>query len=493
MFNQRASGILVHPTSFPSPYGIGDLGQGAFDFIDFLKAAKQTLWQVLPLGPTGYGDSPYQSFSSFAGNHYLISPYELKKEGLLTDDDLQEIPAHNPRQIDYGQVIPYKISLLQKAYENFKTKAALKTKATKFANANKYWLDDYALFAALKDNFGGKEWSAWPANIRDRDPKTMAEMTKKLENGIGFYKFLQYEFFRQWDALKKYANKANIQIIGDIPIFVAGDSSDVWANPELYELDAAGKPTAVAGVPPDYFNELGQLWGNPLYKWNTHKETDYAWWVNRIAATMKMVDIVRLDHFIGFEQYWSVPAGSETAIHGKWLKGPGKPLFMAVKSALGSLPLIAEDLGEVTEKVEKLRISLKLPGMKILQFAFDEPDAAYLPHNYPDNLSVVYAGTHDNDTTVGWYHCAPERSKDFLRRYLNVDGYDVAWDLIRLALSSTAVFAITQIQDIMSLPTEDRMNNPGTASAQWTFRYTADMLRPELANRLKYLTEMFNR
>jgi len=528
MFN-RASGVLVHPTSFPSPYGMGDLGAGAYEFIGFLKEAKQKLWQVLPLGPTGYGDSPYQSFSSFAGNHYLISPDELKKQGWLTDEDLLAPPESNPRNINFGSAIIYKMGLLKKAYENFKSgaKAAQKTRLTKFNKANKAWLDDYALFVAIKayfieqrkneidspgltafgkknkdlltpeqvkDYYYGAVWNSWPEPLAKREPSALAEIAKQLADEIDFCKFLQCEFFRQWGELKAYANKAGIKIIGDIPIFVAGDSADVWAEPSLYALDSEGKPTAVAGVPPDYFSETGQLWGNPLYDWDAHKKTDYAWWCKRVSATLSMVDIVRIDHFRGFESFWSVPYGEKTAINGKWVKGPGKPFFVALKKQLGDLPIIAEDLGEITPKVTALRTGQRLPGMRILQFAFDAHETnVNLPHFFEDSLTIVYTGTHDNNTSQGWYDDATGLERDYLRRYLNVSGDDVAWDLIRLAISTNAVFSIVPIQDVMRLGANDRMNTPGQASGWWGFRYTSDMLLPEYAERLAYLSELFHR
>ncbi|MDR0273593.1 MAG: 4-alpha-glucanotransferase, partial [Clostridiales bacterium] len=425
--NPRASGVLVHPTSFPSIYGMGDLGAGAYAFIDFMKAANQKLWQVLPLGPTGYGDSPYQSFSSFAGNQYLISPDELRKQGWLTDCDLEDVPWFDPRSIDFGSVIGYKMGLLKKAYNNFKTKAtaAQKAKITKFANRNE-WLEDYALFYACKDHFDGMEWHRWPAAIARRDVAAIAEMKKTLADTIDFCKFMQYEFFRQWGEIKDYANKAGVSVIGDIPIFVAGDSADVWANPKLFMLDEKGKPTSVAGVPPDYFSETGQLWGNPLYNWDAHKENDYDWWIKRVESVLSMVDIVRIDHFRGFESYWAIPAGEETAIEGKWQKGPGKSFFAALKKKLGNLPIIAEDLGEITEAVRKLRTSLNLPGMRVLHFAFDPTGkSTHMPHNYEDNRTVVYSGTHDNNTSQGWYAEAPEHERDYMRRVLSVNGNDV--------------------------------------------------------------------
>ena len=529
MFNTRASGILAHPTSFPGAYGMGDLGAGAYAFVDFLKAAGQKLWQVLPLGPTGYGDSPYQSFSSFAGNHYLISFDALKAQGFLTDSDLASPPAFSPRKIDYGAVIPYKMDMLRRAYHGFKTGATTaQTSAFKqFCKANKNWLDDYALFVAIKshfiaqrkneyetpalqafaeknkkfltpaqvnDSYYGATWTSWPAPLAKREKAALAAIDKALADDIDFCKFLQYEFFRQWGELKAYANQAGIQIIGDIPIFVAQDSADVWANPELFQLDADGNPSCVAGVPPDYFSETGQLWGNPLYQWEAHKKTDYAWWCRRIQAVLSMVDIVRIDHFRGFDTYWSIPYGEATAINGKWKKGPGKGFFTAVKKVLGDLPIIAEDLGDLTDSVHKLRDSLKLPGMRVLHFAFEPGgESVYLPHNYDTSLTVVYSGTHDNNTSVGWYQEATEAEKDYFRRYMNVSGEDVAWDLIRLAMSSCAVFSVVPVQDVMNLPAADRMNKPGDPHGWWGFRYTADMLTAAQAERLAYLAELFYR
>jgi 4-alpha-glucanotransferase len=494
--NSRASGVLTHPTSFPGPYGIGDLGAGAYAFVDFLKISNQKLWQVLPLGPTGFGDSPYQSFSTFAGNHYLISPDELKAQGWLADSDLADKPWFDPRSVDFGQVINYKMGLLKKAYENFKAKAtaAQKSKVTKFCTKNKGWLEDYALFYALKDHFNGQEWHRWPTPLAKREPAAIAIAQKAHADTVDFCKFIQYEFFRQWDALKKFANEAGLSIIGDIPIFVAGDSSDVWANPELYLLDSSGHPTAVAGVPPDYFSETGQLWGNPLYDWDAHKKTDYDWWCKRVEAVLSMVDIVRIDHFRGFEAYWAVPAAEETAVNGKWVKGPGKAFFVALKKKLGDLPIIAEDLGEITEAVDKLRTGQNLPGMRVLHFAFDPSGkSTHMPHNYEDSLTVVYTGTHDNNTTQGWYAESPEHEKDYLRRTLRVNGNDVAWDLITFALSTNALYAISPIQDIMNLGAGDRMNCPGLAQGWWKFRYTEDMLTHHQEAQLRYLTEMFNR
>jgi len=495
MFDKRKSGILAHPTSFPSPYGIGDLGAGAYEFIDFLKAANQKLWQVLPLGPTGYGDSPYQSFSSFAGNHYLISPDILVKQGWLSASALA-YANFDPRAVDYGPVIEYKTSLLKKAYTEFKTRAttADKSRLTKFCKRHSAWLDDYALFMALKEYHGGAPWTDWPQELAMREPKALTEIKTKLADEIALTKFLQWEFFNQWEKLRAYANAADIKIIGDIPIFVSMDSADIWASPELFALDKDGKPTGVAGVPPDYFSETGQLWGNPLYKWDAHKKTDFEWWCKRVEATLEFVDEIRIDHFRGFESNWAIPFGAKTAVKGKWVKGPGKALFAALEKKLGQLPIIAEDLGIITPPVERLRTGLKLPGMKVLQFAFDsEGESVYLPHMYEDSRIIVYTGTHDNDTTLGWYTSASEADKDYLRRYMNISGENVAWDMIRLAFSTTGVYAIVPVQDLMSLGTEYRMNRPGTTDGCWQFRYTKDMLHDEYASHLVYLSKLFHR
>jgi len=495
MFDKRKSGILAHPTSFPSPYGIGDLGAGAYEFVDFLIAAKQKLWQVLPLGPTGYGDSPYQSFSSFAGNHYLISPDMLLEQGLLSPDDLTGA-AFDARKVDYGPVIEYKMALLKKAHTNFKANstAADKSKLTKFCKRYSDWLNDYALFTALKDYHDGVPWTSWPKPLAARERKAIAALEDELQDAIEFTKFVQYIFYCQWGKLRTYANDAGITIIGDIPIFVSMDSADIWASPELFALDKSGKPSGVAGVPPDYFSETGQLWGNPLYKWDTHKKTGYAWWCRRVEATLELVDEVRIDHFRGFESYWAVPYDAETAIEGKWQKGPGKALFTALEKKLGQLPVIAEDLGIITPAVESLRTELNLPGMKVLHFAFNPKDAsAYLPHMYKDSRTIVYTGTHDNDTTIGWYESTSDAERDYLRRYMNVSGEDIAWDMIRLAFSTSGVYAIIPIQDVMSLDTDDRMNRPGTTDACWQFRYASDMLDSEYAAKLDYLASLFHR
>ena len=492
VFLQRASGVLAHPTSFPGKFGVGDLGAHAYKFIDFLCEANQGLWQILPLGPTGYGNSPYQSFSAFAGNHNLICIEKLCEQGLLEGSDLAKAPAFDARRVDYDGASAFKMPLFRKAYKAFAQAPPRGYKS--FCSKNAAWLDDYALFAALKRQYNGTEWFNWPTKLAQRDSGALKEARAAYIEEINFCKFLQYQFFTQWSNLKKYANAAGIKIIGDIPIFVAHDSCDVWAEPELYQLDKNGMPTAVAGVPPDYFSETGQLWGNPLYNWQAHKNTGYAWWCSRVKAALEIADIVRIDHFRGFESYWAIPYGQSTAIGGKWVKGPGKAFFVALKAALGELPIIAEDLGEITEKVTNLRNALHLPGMRVLHFAFDPSgSSAYLPHNFETSNTVVYSGTHDNNTTWGWYAAAPEAERDYLRRYLNVSGEDVAWDLIRLAISSAAVFAIVPLQDIMNLQESDRMNIPGQAHGCWGFRYTHGMLDSAHAQRLAYLTRLFGR
>ncbi len=525
---KRNSGILAHPTSFESPFGIGDLGKGTYDFIDFLVKAKQHIWQILPLGPTSFGDSPYQCFSTFAGNYFLISPQTLVVEGYLKASDIENHPHFDEVNVQYGEVIEYKMGLYKVAYENFKTNV---TKAQKQAYdkfcANSFWLNDFALFMALKyyfikerantwetpeykaykaknekvltadqinDFFYGAVWNSWPDGLVKREEKAIKEWTTKLQDDIDFYKFLQYEFFRQWSLVKDYAGKQEIEIIGDIPIFVAMDSSDVWANPDLFYLDKDGNPTEVAGVPPDYFSATGQLWGNPLYNWPVHKKQGYKWWIDRIQSMTSLVDTIRIDHFRGFDEYWSVPYGEKTAINGEWKKGPGADLFHAINKQLGDLPIIAEDLGLLTDGVIELRDGLDLPGMKILQFAFDvSEENDYLPHNFQNSNCVIYTGTHDNDTTVGWYEKAQDIEKDYLRRYLNVSGDDIAWDLIRLAWSSTSAYAIAPVQDLLSRNSDCRMNTPGVAVGNWQYRFRTSELSDNIAERLAYFGSLFDR
>jgi len=486
----RTSGILLHPTSFPGPYGIGDLGDVAFRFVDFLAATGQTLWQLMPLGYTGFGDSPYQSFSAFAGDPLMISPDLLAKQGLLTSGELAAAPKFPADKVDYGPVIEWKMALLRTASDRFYAQGKESSDAFKdFLAQNIDWLDDFALFMAAKEGHGGAAWVTWEPALRDREPEAMAAWREKVTPGIAFHKFLQYEFFSQWHAVKAYANGKNIKVIGDVPIFVAYDSDDVWANRSIFELDETGHPIVVAGVPPDYFSATGQLWGNPLYRWNALHLRGYDWWIRRFQGALGAFDIIRIDHFRGFEAYWAIPYGDPTAVNGQWVKGPGRDLFNAVKESLGDLPIIAEDLGLMTADVLALRDEFDFPGMKILQFAFgDDPLQEYLPHNYVTSNCVVYSGTHDNDTTAGWFAAAQDKEKAFYREYTGREGHDVHWDFVRLAFASIASMAVIPLQDIIGLGSEARMNTPGTAGGNWGWRYDEAALDSALTKRLKDLT-----
>jgi len=490
---ERSSGVLLHPTSLPGRYGIGDLGPSAFQFIDWLADAGCKLWQILPLGPTGYGDSPYQCFSAFAGNPYLVSPDFLLRDDLLHPDDLAGIPDFPADEVDYGRIIPWKLNLLERAFIRFKSAPkAVRQEFDHFCAENVSWLPQYALFMALKEAHGGGAWGEWPEALRQRDSDALAEAGVRYADAIERYTFYQFVFYRQWTAVRDHAHHRGIRIVGDIPIFVAYDSADVWANPELFFLDEAGQPTVVAGVPPDYFSATGQLWGNPLYRWNVLKERDYDWWIARFRAIFSQVDVARLDHFRGFAGYWEIPAGSETAETGRWVPGPGEDFLEAVESALGELPIIAEDLGEITPDVIELRDQFNLPGMKILQFGFSGPDNAFLPHNYPTHC-VTYTGTHDNDTARGWYESAPEYERDFARRYLNTDGNDFAWKLVRAGWASVAVYAVAPMQDLLGLGTEARMNYPSKLGGNWNWRLLPDELSQELKERVRELNYLYRR
>jgi 4-alpha-glucanotransferase len=490
----RAAGILLHPTSLPGPYGIGDLGPAAYAWVDALVAARQTWWQILPLGPTGYGDSPYQCFSAFAGNPYLLSPEALVRDGLLRRDDLADVSFPDGRA-DYGPVIRFKVAMLARAWENFQAGAGghLRPAFEEFCERRAAWLDDFALFMALKDAHGGVSWSVWPEEYVLREPEALRQARRELAPAVGQHKFRQFLFFRQWGELRGYAHSRGVRLIGDIPIFVSSDSADVWAHPGLFQLDAHRRPRVVAGVPPDYFSATGQLWGNPLYDWDALKRTGYAWWIERMLATLAQVDLVRLDHFRGFEAYWEIPAGMPTAQIGRWVEGPGADFLEALRDALGGLPLIAEDLGVITPEVEALRDRFGLPGMRILQFAFGgAAEDRFLPHNYERN-TVVYTGTHDNDTTRGWFARLSTREAAFLRRYAPYAETDVAWELIRLAWGSVADTAVAPLQDVLSLGTEARMNLPGRPSGNWGWRFTAGMLTDAVLGRLADLTEVYSR
>jgi 4-alpha-glucanotransferase len=494
----RASGILLHPTSLPGRFGCGDLGPEAYRFLEFLVESKQRLWQVLPLGPTGYGDSPYQSFSAFAGNPLLISLDKLVEEHLLLPSDLEESPSFPKDRVDYGSVIEFKTALLKISFENFKAASRQDTRDRfeAFCRENSTWLDDFALFMALKEAHGGAVWNMWEPDIAGRQPEAMERWAQVLAGPVQRHKYLQYQFFKQWSALKQFANEQGISLIGDIPIFVAHDSADVWAHPELFYLDDEGTPTVVAGVPPDYFSRTGQLWGNPLYRWQVIKERGYTWWIDRVKATLATVDIIRLDHFRGFEAYWEVPATEETAVNGRWVKGPGADLFHALRVAFSThnLPIIAEDLGVITPEVEAIRDHFEFPGMRVLQFAFDDGMTnLHTPYQYPRNC-VVYTGTHDNDTSLGWFRNSgkPEETELALK-YLGTEGREFHWDLIRLALSSVADTAIIPLQDALGLDSEARMNYPSKASGNWSWRYLPDALTVEIKERLAEMTEVYGR
>ncbi|HKG22854.1 MAG TPA: 4-alpha-glucanotransferase [Blastocatellia bacterium] len=501
----RSSGILLHPTSLPERYGVGDLGDSAYRFIDFLVASGQTLWQILPLGPTGYGDSPYQSFSAFAGNPLLISPQRLVDEGFLSRDDLKSVPRFPPERVDYGRVIEFKYSLLEKAFNNFNrtTDTGLRSDFLAFEQEAGEWLDSYALFRALKDDHGGRAWNTWKPELARREPGAIAQARAALHGRIEVQKFFQYLFFKQWLDLKRYCNERRVKIIGDIPIFVAYDSSDVWTHPELFKLDESGNPLAVAGVPPDYFSATGQLWGNPIYDWDRMRATGFEWWIDRLRATLRQVDMVRVDHFRGFAAAWEVPSGDKTAERGRWVEVPGRELFAALKSRLGELPIIAEDLGVITPDVESLRDDFGFPGMRILQFAFRSDSNSDLPHSYIPN-TVVYTGTHDNDTSVGWFNSQAgegstrdaaqiERERSYCLEYLNSDGAEIHWDFIRAAFASVAEIAVVPLQDVLGLGSSARMNLPASTEGNWAWRYKAGAITGEMRNRLKKLTRLYVR
>jgi len=491
----RRSGVLLHPTSLPGPYGVGELGREAVAWLDFLEQAGQRLWQVMPLGPTGYGDSPYQSFSSFAGNHYLIAVEELVAEGWLEAGELAPLAALPRERVDYGALIPAKLALLERAAGRFEERATAAQRAElgAFREAEAGWLADYALFMALKEAHGGAAWSDWEPELRGREPGALARARREAAAGVRKHETWQFWFFRQWRRLREQAHARGIQVIGDVPIFVALDSADAWAAPELFHFDAQGRPTVVAGVPPDYFSATGQRWGNPLYDWEAMARDGYRWWVERVRATLALVDIVRIDHFRGFAAYWEIPAAEPTAVNGRWVQGPGQALFTALTEALGALPVIAEDLGVITPDVDELRRANGLPGMKVLQFAFaGDADDPYLPHNY-ERECVVYTGTHDNDTTAGWYAQAPEAERDLVRRYLARDDRNVAWELLRLAQASVADTAIAPLQDVLGLGSEARMNTPGTAGGNWTWRFAWEDVPHWVAPQLRELATLYGR
>ena len=493
----RSSGILLHPTSLPSRFGIGDLGPEARRFVDFLAASGQQLWQVLPLGPTGFGDSPYMCFSAMAGNPLLISLEVLRDRGLLDRADLDALPAYPAVAVDYGRVIQEKFPLLRKAWLRFRAQAADEERGgyEAFCRAAAHWLDDFALFMALKEHYKGRPWVEWTKPLIKRTPDALGRARRKHAETMDFHRFLQFEFHRQIADLKAYANQRHIKLIGDLPIYVAHDSAEVWAQPGYFDINHdTGRPYAVAGVPPDYFSATGQLWGNPLYAWDKLQADGYEWWVKRFKALLDYVDAVRIDHFRGFEAYWRVPYGEKTAVNGAWVKGPGEALFKRMYERLGDLPVIAEDLGVITPEVEALRDGFKLPGMKILQFAFGSgDDNPYLPHNYQPNC-VVYTGTHDNDTTQGWFRSLAEAERAVVLEYLKSDNpAEIHWDMIGLAFASAAEMAIIPLQDLLGLGAEARMNTPSKGQGNWAWRFAPGSLTAELQDRLLGLTEASGR
>ena len=497
----RRSGVLLHPTSLPGRFGIGDLGQESYRFVDFLVAAGQTYWQVLPLSPTGYADSPYQTLSAFAGNPMLLSLERLASAGHLDRSDLQDVPAFPDWQVDYGPVIVYKTRLLERAFANFRARASEAQRAAfeQFCRKQAAWLDDWTLFMALKKAHDLRPWHKWDPDIVTRQPAAMERWRGELVEEIKSQQYLQWQFFEQWLALKAYANERGLRLIGDIPIFVAQDSADVWAHTELWSFDKNLKPKVISGVPPDYFSETGQLWGHPLYRWDLMKENGYQWWIDRFRMAFTQADVVRIDHFRGFYNYWEVPGGAKTAEKGQWLYGPGADLFNVVTVALGQVAIIAEDLGDFDAEsrtgVDALQEVFGYPGMKVVQFAFGSgPDDGFLPHNYTSDC-VVYTGTHDNDTVVGWYQASStEAERDYARKYLGRDGADIAWDLIRLAWASVARTAMTTAQDLLSLGHETRMNTPSTLGPpNWCWRLLPGALTAKVANRLLTLTAIYGR
>jgi 4-alpha-glucanotransferase len=494
IFKQRASGILLHPSSLPGPFGIGDLGNEAWRFVDFLAGSGQSLWQILPLGPTGYGHSPYSALSAFAGNPLLISLERLVEEGDLEPEDLAGVNLDEGK-VHFGFIDPFKTRLLRKGARRFSENATERRKADfeTFCRQQAGWLEDFALFCALRRKFNDRPWQQWPQDLRKRQPDTLEQARRELADALHCHRYAQFVFFEQWLALRNYANRRRVRILGDLPIFVALDSADVWAQPELFHLDEHLQPIVVAGVPPDYFSDTGQRWGNPLYRWETHQRDDFAWWRNRLDWNLQQCDLLRIDHFRGFVACWAIPAEDKTAVNGQWWDAPGDTLFTSLRHIYPKLPLVAEDLGIITPEVEKLRDRFGLPGMKILQFAFDSgPSNPYLPHNLPVQC-VIYTGTHDNNTTLGWWQGLHENLRREVLAYLGHSSADMPWSLIHLAWSSVAQCAICPLQDLLSLDDEARMNHPGRPDANWGWRYLPGALTMKLQQQLADLTRRFGR
>ncbi|MGD0339570.1 MAG: 4-alpha-glucanotransferase [Bacteroidota bacterium] len=491
----RSSGILLHPTSLPGPFGSGDLGAESYKFIDLLLSTGQSLWQMLPIGPAGMANSPYMSLSAFAGSPLFIDLCELVSHGWLTHYDLDGMPHFSDQRVNYPQVTTARMAMLAKAAKNFflKRNEEDSQQFETYCSTEKSWLEDYSLFQALNDRYDGNGWISWDHDLVHRNAHALKNSADEFREYVNFHKFTQWCFARQWNKMRKYANERNVKLVGDIPIFVAHHSADVWSNQEAFFLDKDGMPTVVAGVPPDYFSEDGQRWGNPLYRWNKMKEQKYRWWIERFRKTFELFDIIRIDHFRGFEAYWEIPAKEKTARIGRWVKGPGENLFKAVKRELGTLPIIAEDLGVITPEVVALREKFGFPGMKVLQFAFSTgPEDNFLPHTHEKNY-VVFTGTHDNDTTLGWYDKATEQERDFVKRYCGTDGQEINWDLIKLALQSVADIAVIPLQDVIGLGSDGRMNFPGTIEGNWEWRFTWDKIESRATNKLYKLTELYGR
>ena len=498
----RESGILLHPTSLPGPYGIGEIGPQAYTFADTLKEMGQRLWQILPVGPTSYGDSPYQCLSTFAGNPLWISFDLLMQDGLLLKEDLTDYPAFSDDRVDFGPVILARMDVLDTVCRHFADRASLQTQQAceAFCRKNSGWLDDFALFFAIKTAHELRPWPTWDPELATREPRALSRAREEHAEAIRHVQVMQYLFDDHWTRLRSYCHKLHINLIGDIPIFVAHDSADAWAHQDLFFLDTKGHPTVIAGVPPDYFSSTGQRWGNPLYRWDRHAETGYAWWVERLRKTFELVDIVRIDHFRGFEKYWEIDADEPTAVNGKWVDGPKEALFDELLKQLGRLPIIAEDLGVITPEVDALRDKYHFPGMRILQFAFGDDDKAeeFRPESYPPNC-VVYTGTHDNDTTVGWFNSEPgqdstrtreqiEQERQSILEYLGTDGHEIHWDLIHLGITSKANTFVAPLQDLMGLDSAARMNVPGREGGNWTWRFSWNQLTPDIKKHLKKLT-----
>lgn len=495
--NDRVSGLLLHPTSLSGGVGVGDFGDGAYRFVDFLKAAGQRRWQILPLGHPGHGNSPYTCLSTHAGNPLLISPGKLVEDGFLHPDDLVQVEEMPGNQVDFEAAFHAKTALLSRAFEQFQKSPPKAAEGfDRFCARQQDWLDDYALFVALKSHYNGAPWHQWEQPVRERRPEVLDQWRNRLAGQIERVRHDQFLFHEQWQSVRRYAARNKVAIIGDLPIFLPHDSVDVWCRPELFKLDKTGRPTVVAGVPPDYFSDTGQLWGNPVYHWQAHEKEGFAWWVARIRTGMSQADILRLDHFRGFAAGWEVPTGAPDATSGKWVTGPGTALFAAVSDALGpmdKLPLIAEDLGIITDDVIALREAVGFPGMAVLQFAFDSgSENTHLPHHHRPN-QVVYTGTHDNDTTVGWYTRLDATVRHAVRDYLKTDGHQIHWDLIRAALASVAETAIIPVQDILGLGSVARMNCPGKADGSWGWRLLPDQLDERLADTLKEVTVRYGR